>query len=101
MTITSVNPHDPADVLGEWEPAGREGATAAASRAERAARAWRNTAGAVRAKALGDAASALEERAGEIAGLVVREIGKPISEARGEVARRSEEHTSELQSLRH
>jgi alpha-ketoglutaric semialdehyde dehydrogenase len=87
MTFTSVNPHDPADVLGEWEAAGREGANAAVSRAERAARAWRNTPGAVRAKALGDAATALEDRAGEIADLVVREVGKPVSEARGEVAR--------------
>jgi len=87
MTFTSVNPHDPADVLGAWEPAGRDGADAAARRAARAARAWRDTPAAARAKALGDAAAALEARADEIAGLVIREVGKPVSEARGEVAR--------------
>ena len=43
--------------------------------------------GAVRAKALSDAATALEQRSAEITSLVVREVGKPVSEARGEVAR--------------
>jgi aldehyde dehydrogenase (NAD+) len=87
MTFTSVNPHDPADVIGEWEAAGRGGADAAVDRALKAARQWRDTPGAARAKALGDAATALEQRAGEITDLVVREVGKPVSEARGEVAR--------------
>jgi alpha-ketoglutaric semialdehyde dehydrogenase len=87
MTFISVNPHDPADVLGEWEPAGRDGARAAVGRAALAAKVWRDAPGAARAKALGDAAAALEARAGEIAGLVIREVGKPVSEARGEVAR--------------
>jgi alpha-ketoglutaric semialdehyde dehydrogenase len=87
MTFTSVNPHDPADVLGEWQPSGREGAAAAADRAARAALVWRDMPGAVRAKALSDVAAALEARADEVAGLVIREVGKPVSEARGEVAR--------------
>ncbi len=87
MTFTSVNPHDPADVVGEWEPAGGGGADAAVDRALKAARQWRDTPGAARAKALGDAATALEQRAAEVTDLVVREVGKPVSEARGEVAR--------------
>jgi alpha-ketoglutaric semialdehyde dehydrogenase len=87
MTFTSVNPHDPADVLGEWEPAGAAGADAAVARAVKAAQVWRDTPGAARAKALSDAASALEQRAAEVTGMVVREVGKPLSEARGEVAR--------------
>jgi aldehyde dehydrogenase (NAD+) len=87
MTFTSVNPHDPADVLGEWEPAGSAGADAAIGRALKAAQAWRETPGAARAKALSDAATALEQRAAEITGVVVREVGKPLTEARGEVAR--------------
>ncbi len=29
MTFTSVNPHDPADTIGEWEPAGQRDADAA------------------------------------------------------------------------
>ena len=87
MTFTSVNPHAPADVLGEWEAAGSHGADAAVGRALKAAQVWRDTPGATRAKALGDAATALEQRAGEVTDLVIREVGKPVSEARGEVAR--------------
>jgi aldehyde dehydrogenase (NAD+) len=87
MTFTSVNPHDPADVLGRWEAAAGGDADAAVSRALKAAEVWRETPGAARAKALGDAATALEQRAAEVSDLVVREVGKPVSEARGEVAR--------------
>lgn len=87
MTFTSVNPHNPADVLGEWDPAGAAEAEAAVVRAQRAAMIWRETPGAGRAKALSDAATALERRAAEITSLVIREVGKPLSEARGEVAR--------------
>lgn len=87
MTFTSVNPHDPAEVLGEWQPAGPAEAEAAVSRAVRAAAGWRDAPGAARAKALSDAAIALEQRSAEITSLVVREVGKPLSEARGEVAR--------------
>jgi alpha-ketoglutaric semialdehyde dehydrogenase len=87
MTFTSVNPHNPADVLGEWEPAGVAEADAAVGRALTAAQVWRDTPGAARAKALNDAATSLEQRAAEVTDLVVREVGKPVSEARGEVAR--------------
>ncbi len=87
MTFTSVNPHDPADVLGEWQPAGPAQAQAAVSRAVSAAALWREVPGPGRARALSEAASALEQRSAEITSLVVREVGKPLSEARGEVAR--------------
>jgi aldehyde dehydrogenase (NAD+) len=87
MTFASVNPHDPADVLGEWDQAGPDGAGAAVGRALLAATGWRETPGAAKAKALGDAAAAVERRAAELTDLVVREVGKPVTEARGEVAR--------------
>ncbi len=87
MTFTSVNPHDPADVLGEWQPAGLTEAQAAVGRAAAAAAVWREVPAAARGKALSDAAAALEQRSEEITGLVVREVGKPVTEARGEVAR--------------
>ncbi len=87
MTFTSVNPHDPTDVLGRWEAAGDADADAVVGRAGEAAEVWRDTSGAARAKALGDAATALEQRGPEVADLVVREVGKPVFEARGEVAR--------------
>ncbi len=87
MTFTSVNPHDPADVLGRWEQADSVEADAAVGRATKAAQVWRDVPGAARAKALSDAASAIEQQATEVADLVVREVGKPVTEARGEVAR--------------
>ena len=87
MTFTSVNPHNPADVLGEWPTAGPAGTESAVGRAASAAAVWRNVPGAARAKALSDAAAALEQRSDELTSLVVREVGKPLSEARGEVAR--------------
>ncbi len=87
MTFTSVNPHDPADVLGEWAEADEGEVGSVVGRAQKAAQAWRDTPGAVRAKALGDAAAAIEQRSAEITELLVREVGKPLTEARGEVAR--------------
>ena len=87
MTFTSVNPHDPADVIGEWDPAGEGGVTATVGRASRAAETWRRAPGASRAAALGQAADAMQRRAADVVALTVREVGKPVSEARGEVAR--------------
>ncbi len=37
MTFTSVNPHDPADVIGEWEPDDDRAVAAVVERARRAA----------------------------------------------------------------
>lgn len=87
MSFRSINPHDPADIVGEWQQAGPAGVGAALDRASAAARIWRDTPALSRANALGVAASALEQRADEVTGLVVREVGKPLTEARGEVAR--------------
>ena len=87
MTFTSVNPHDPADVVGEWESASERDVAAAVDRARHSAQTWRRAPGPARAAALGQAAAALERRAGEVTALTVREVGKPVSEARGEVAR--------------
>ena len=85
--FTSINPHEPADIVGQWEEAGSAGAAAAVRRASAAARSWRDQPGAARAKALHDAAAAIERRAEELTSLVVREVGKPVTEARAEVAR--------------
>jgi len=87
MTITSVNPHDPADVIGEWPTADEAGVAAVVGRATAAAREWAGVAAPARAAALGNAAGALADRAGEMTELVIREVGKPRSEAAGEVAR--------------
>ena len=88
MTFTSVNPHDPADVLGEWEPADAAEAEAAVGRALKAARGMARHA----RPRPGPRRSATppprwSSAPGEVTALIVREVGKPVSEARGEVAR--------------
>ena len=87
MTVTSVNPHDPADVIGDWPTAGEAEVAAVVARAATAAREWAGVAAPARAAALGNAAGALADRAGEVTELIIREVGKPRSEAVGEAAR--------------
>ena len=87
MTFTSVNPHDPADVIGEWGAASEPEVAAVVERARQGADTWRRTPAAARAAALTAAAAAVEQRAAEVTALTVREVGKPVTEARAEVAR--------------
>jgi acyl-CoA reductase-like NAD-dependent aldehyde dehydrogenase len=75
MTFTSVNPHDPSDVVGEWDSASEREVAAVVERARRGAEAWRRTPAAARSAALGNAAEAAAQRAGEITALTVREVG--------------------------
>ena len=67
--------------------AGAAEVAAAVDRAAAAARGWADTPAAARAAALSAVADALAERAAAVTGLVIREVGKPRSEAAGEVAR--------------
>jgi len=87
MTITSRNPHDPSDVIGEWQAASEAEVAATVDRAAAAARGWAETPAPAKAAALYAAADALAQRAGAVTDLVIREVGKPRSEAAGEVAR--------------
>jgi alpha-ketoglutaric semialdehyde dehydrogenase len=87
MSFASVNPGDPADVIGEWAEADEAEVAAAVARARAAAPEWAGAAAPARAAALGNAAGAVAERAAEVTDLVIREVGKPRSEAAGEVAR--------------
>ncbi|MDA8399512.1 MAG: aldehyde dehydrogenase family protein [Actinomycetota bacterium] len=87
MSVASINPHDPTDLVGRWPAAGRRAVAETIARAARAATDWRTVSAPARAKALGEAAAALERRADEVVALTVREVGKPLSEARGEVSR--------------
>jgi len=61
--ITSRNPHDPADVVGQWPEAGDAEVAAAVDRAAAAAGGWTATSAPARAAALTAAAAALEGRA--------------------------------------
>ncbi|MFI9274210.1 aldehyde dehydrogenase family protein [Kitasatospora sp. NPDC052896] len=87
MTVTSRNPADPADLVLETQTRGAFGTAAAVERARAAQPGWLAAGAAARSAALGRAADAVEANATELAALTVREVGKPITEARGEVTR--------------
>jgi acyl-CoA reductase-like NAD-dependent aldehyde dehydrogenase len=72
-------------VLAELPHAGVEEADAAVARAREAFPAWRDVTPAARAALLRDVAAAVTAHAEELALLEARNVGKPISDARGEV----------------
>jgi aldehyde dehydrogenase (NAD+) len=85
--IVSTNPARPDDVVGRVRPSGGIDLDHAVRRAADAAPGWAGATAAARGEALRWAADRLEVEAGELASLICREVGKPIAEARGEVAR--------------
>ncbi|MFD0264460.1 aldehyde dehydrogenase family protein [Kitasatospora indigofera] len=87
MTVTSRNPADPADLVISVPAAGALGVAAAAARARETQPGWAAAGAAARSAALTRAADAVEAHADELTALIVREVGKPAAEARGEVAR--------------
>jgi acyl-CoA reductase-like NAD-dependent aldehyde dehydrogenase len=74
------------ETLAELESAGIEEADAAVARAKAAYPAWRAVAPADRARLLRRLATLVEEHHEELSRLESRNVGKPISGARGEVA---------------
>ncbi|MEV6103916.1 aldehyde dehydrogenase family protein [Streptomyces sp. NPDC051940] len=85
--IVSHNPARPAEILTEIPGAGAFGVAGAVERARAASRPWARGGAAGRAAALHAAAARVEQAGEELGALVVREVGKPFAEARGEVAR--------------
>jgi alpha-ketoglutaric semialdehyde dehydrogenase len=85
--IVSENPADPADRIGTFQPGGGIDVDRAVSAAHDAATGYAALPAQARADALNRAAARVEGRAAELAELVRREVGKPVLEARGEVAR--------------
>jgi len=85
--VISHNPARPEEILTETPATGRPGVVAAVERARAAARLWAQGGATHRAAALHSAAERVERAGEELAGLVVREVGKPLTEARGEIAR--------------
>jgi acyl-CoA reductase-like NAD-dependent aldehyde dehydrogenase len=85
VTLTVLEPATEA-VLAELPRAGAEEADAAVARAKAAYPAWRAVAPADRAKLLHGLADALAARQEELAVLEARNAGKPIGDARGEMA---------------
>ena len=85
--IDDINPSDSDDVVARV-PSGAPADVAAAVEAAAAAQpAWRRLPGPSRAEHLYRWAQAIEARRQELARSVSREVGKPIGEANGEVAR--------------
>ncbi len=84
--IESYSPTHPDDLVASVAEASAADVAAAAERARTAQADWAGSA-AGRAQALTAAAEAVAGAGDELAGLMVREVGKPIGEARGEVAR--------------
>src|SRR5436305_4073865 len=74
------------EVLAELPHAGVEEADAAVARAKAAFPAWRDVSPGARAALLRDVATAVAAHADELALLEARNVGKPIADARGEVA---------------
>jgi alpha-ketoglutaric semialdehyde dehydrogenase len=85
-TIESRSPQNQSEVVVSAPAADRETVAAAFSRARAAQREWRRSALA-RADALSAAAAALDAAKDEVVDLMVREVGKPLTEAVGEHGR--------------
>jgi len=88
-TLPVVNPATEEEI-GKVAHAGTEDLEAAVEAADKGFRTWRRTSPLVRSDTLRRAAALLRERAGAIAAVMTAEQGKPIAEARAELAASSE-----------
>lgn len=85
--MRSRSPQDPADIVGEWPDGGAAAAERAIARARATQPWWAALSAHERSGALGAAAERVAADAGTLAGLMVREVGKPADEAATEVQR--------------
>src|SRR5918992_2535112 len=86
VSIETMQVLEPAteEVLADVPRAGVEEADAAIARAKEAIPEWRAVAPADRARILRELSKAIEEAAEDLARLEARNVGQPISDARGE-----------------
>lgn len=84
--IKSHSPQSPDDLVVEVPTTTPGDVAAVFARARKAQQGWAGQA-AARSQALSDAAAALASASDELTDLMVREVGKPLTESRGEVAR--------------
>src|SRR3954468_7829102 len=85
MALVVLNPATE-QPIAELTPAGVEDVDAAVARARAAFPGWRDVSPADRGRLLRRLAALVEEHGEELALLETRNVGKPISDARGEVA---------------
>src|SRR5882724_10081325 len=84
-----INPSDRSDVIALVPAGSPDDASRAVAAAKGALEAWKKRTGPQRAEFLSRWAEAIFVRREELAAAMSREVGKPITEARGEVARSS------------
>lgn len=85
--VRSVSPQAPDDLIGEFATASAADVAAAIAAARTGQQQWWAAGAAARSAALTAIADALQSRRDEAVALVVREVGKPLTEAEGEIAR--------------
>jgi aldehyde dehydrogenase (NAD+) len=85
--ITSLSPQRPSEVVFEVEAASAPDVATRTAAARVAQHSWWEAPPQARATALAAAAQALRAASAQATDLIVREVGKPAGEARGEVAR--------------
>ncbi len=86
-TVRSTNPARPDDVVVEVPVASPDDVAKAAEAARAAQKEWQASAPLLRSAALSAAAEAVAAASDELAARMVREVGKPLGEAKGEAAR--------------
>jgi aldehyde dehydrogenase (NAD+) len=82
-----TNPANPSEVLGTTPKSGAAETERAIEAAAEALPEWKATLPSARGAILIEAADIIRSRADELAGLMAREVGKPMSESQAEVAR--------------
>lgn len=85
--FTTNSPVNRDEVIGEFAQSATEDAMLAIEAAEQAFSEWKKTPPTVRGKLLENMAQLTEKHSEDLASCIVREVGKTITEARGEVAR--------------
>jgi acyl-CoA reductase-like NAD-dependent aldehyde dehydrogenase len=86
-TTSSVNPANREEIVGQIPLSTKEDLDRAVAAAKRAQGAWRKLAGSQRGAFLFKAADVLERRLDEIGRIMTLEMGKTLTEAKGETAR--------------
>lgn len=85
--LVHLNPSDARDEIGAVPEGAPDDVALAVEAAQAALGEWRRLAGPARAEHLYRWAQSIESRREELARALAREVGKPITEARGEIAR--------------
>ena len=86
--LESVSPADPGDSVGRFPVADGEAVDAAVRRARQAFPSWRDAGSEARAKVIRRFRARIEQRRGELASLISREVGKALWETREEAEER-------------